>query len=122
MSTEPSYCGFLSLGGGAAPGRDRHPVDPRRPTSTPSRAGSAPTTSAPQELVRSLSGWNVRQQPTLPAELADAIADDVLDQFALAGTAEECAASPRDLQRTLPEVTGVRISAVPPLPHRLSNR
>ncbi len=71
----------------------------------------------PDDLVRSLSGWDFRQQPTLPGELAGAISDDVLDQFALAGTPEECADRLRDLQRALPEVTGVRIYAVPPLPH-----
>ncbi len=71
----------------------------------------------PDDLVRSLSGWNFRQQPALPAELAASISDEILEQFALAGTPEECAAKLRDVQRALPEVTGVRIYAVPPLPH-----
>jgi hypothetical protein len=38
----------------------------------------------------------------------------VLDEFALAGTPEECAQRLRALQSELPEVTGVRIYAVPP--------
>jgi 5,10-methylenetetrahydromethanopterin reductase len=70
----------------------------------------------PEELVHALSGWDFRAQPTLPAALAGAITDEILDQFALAGTPEECAARLRELGRALPEVTGVRIYAVPPLP------
>jgi alkanesulfonate monooxygenase SsuD/methylene tetrahydromethanopterin reductase-like flavin-dependent oxidoreductase (luciferase family) len=50
----------------------------------------------------------------LPAELADLITDDVLDQFALAGTPDECAQRIRDITRELPEVTGVRLYALPP--------
>lgn len=73
--------------------------------------------TVPEELVRSLHGWDFRKQPALPAELAEAITDDILDQFALAGTPEECAAKLHGLGRALPEVTGVRIYAVPPLPH-----
>jgi 5,10-methylenetetrahydromethanopterin reductase len=72
--------------------------------------------SVPEKLVRALRGWNFRKQPVLPAELAARITDDILDTFALAGTPEECATKLRALQRSLPEVTGVRIYAVPPLP------
>lgn len=61
---------------------------------------------------------NAAKRPAAIGILWTAAADDVLDQFALAGTAEECAARLRVLQRELPEVTGVRIYAVPPLPSR----
>lgn len=46
--------------------------------------------------------------------LADLITDEVLDQFALAGTAEECAERLLRLRRELSLVTGVRVYAVPP--------
>ena len=67
-----------------------------------------------EDLVRAISRWNFRDQPILPQELADAISDDMVDQFALSGTAEECAQRLRDLERALPGVTGVRLYAEPP--------
>jgi len=36
----------------------------------------------------------------------------VVDQFALAGTSDECAQRLRALRRDLPEVTGVRLYAM----------
>jgi 5,10-methylenetetrahydromethanopterin reductase len=69
----------------------------------------------PDEVVEVLSSrWDFWTQPQLPAELAKLITDDILDEFALAGTAEECAARLRQIQQDLPEVTGLRIYAVPP--------
>ena len=66
-------------------------------------------------MVEALSTrWDFWTQAQFPRELADLITDDVLDEFALAGTAEECAARLRQLQLALPEVTGLRIYAVPP--------
>jgi alkanesulfonate monooxygenase SsuD/methylene tetrahydromethanopterin reductase-like flavin-dependent oxidoreductase (luciferase family) len=70
--------------------------------------------SVPEEVVRALSTWDFWTQPMLPDHLADLITDDVLDQFAIAGTAEECAERLRQLQRDLPEMTGVRFYALPP--------
>jgi 5,10-methylenetetrahydromethanopterin reductase len=72
--------------------------------------------SVPSSVVAALSRWNFRNEPQLPDELADLITDDILDEFALAGTPEECAQRLLVLQRALPEVTGLRIYAVPPLP------
>jgi 5,10-methylenetetrahydromethanopterin reductase len=70
----------------------------------------------PDEVVEALSSrWDFWTQPQLPAELAKLITDDILDEFALAGTAEECAARLRQIQQDLPEVTGLRIYAVPPV-------
>ena len=69
----------------------------------------------PDDVVEALSTrWDFWTQAQFPRELADLITDDVLDEFALAGTAEECAARLRQLQLALPEVTGLRIYAVPP--------
>jgi 5,10-methylenetetrahydromethanopterin reductase len=73
-----------------------------------------PQFDVPEDVVQALATWDFWTQPELPAHLADRITDDVLDQFALAGTAEECAERLRQLQRALPEVTGVRLYAVPP--------
>ena len=68
----------------------------------------------PEDVVQALASWDFWTQPYLPAELADLITDDVLDKFALAGTPEECAERLRAFQRDLPEVTGVRLYAIPP--------
>jgi 5,10-methylenetetrahydromethanopterin reductase len=69
----------------------------------------------PDEVVEALSSrWDFWTQAQFPKELADLITDEILDEFALAGTAEECAARLRHIQQALPEVTGLRIYAVPP--------
>jgi len=69
----------------------------------------------PEHVVEALSTrWDFWTQAEFPRELADLISDDILDEFALAGTAEECAVRLRQIQRLLPEVTGLRIYAVPP--------
>ena len=69
----------------------------------------------PDNVVEALSSrWDFWTQAQFPRELADLITDDILDEFALAGTAEECAARLRHIQQALPEVTGLRIYAVPP--------
>ena len=47
----------------------------------------------PDDVVEaSRTQWDFWTQPQLPADLARLITDDILDEFALAGTAEECAA------------------------------
>jgi 5,10-methylenetetrahydromethanopterin reductase len=68
----------------------------------------------PEDVIEALASWDFWTQAHFPDRLADLISDDVLDQFALAGTPEECADRLRALQRELPEATGVRIYAVPP--------
>jgi 5,10-methylenetetrahydromethanopterin reductase len=69
----------------------------------------------PDEVVEALSTrWDFWTQSQFPSELSDLITDEILDQFALAGTAEECAARLLQIQAALPEVTGLRIYAVPP--------
>jgi len=68
----------------------------------------------PEHVIAALAKWDFWTQPYLPAELAALITDDVLDQFALAGTPEECAQRLRDLHAALPDVTGVRLYALPP--------
>jgi 5,10-methylenetetrahydromethanopterin reductase len=70
--------------------------------------------NVPEHVIQALASWDFWTQAQFPDRLADLISDDVLDQFALAGTPEECADRLRALQRELPEVTGVRIYAVPP--------
>jgi 5,10-methylenetetrahydromethanopterin reductase len=74
----------------------------------------------PDHVVEALSTrWDFWTQATFPSELADLITDDILDEFALAGTAEECAERLLEIQAALPEVTGLRIYAVPPGGHSL---
>jgi alkanesulfonate monooxygenase SsuD/methylene tetrahydromethanopterin reductase-like flavin-dependent oxidoreductase (luciferase family) len=69
----------------------------------------------PDDVVEALaSRWDFWTQAQFPRELAELITDEILDEFALAGTAEECAARLRHIQQALPEVTGLRIYAVPP--------
>lgn len=70
----------------------------------------------PEPLVTALRRWNFRAEPRLPAELGELITDEILDKFALAGTPAECAERLRSVAAALPEVTGLRIYAVPPLP------
>ncbi|HZP96453.1 MAG TPA: LLM class flavin-dependent oxidoreductase [Candidatus Limnocylindria bacterium] len=70
--------------------------------------------NVPEHVVEALASWDFWTEARFPDRLADLISDEVLDQFALAGTPEECAARLLALQRELPEVTGVRIYAVPP--------
>lgn len=70
--------------------------------------------NVPEHVVQALARWDFWTQPYLPAELADLITDDVLDQFALAGTPEECAERLRALKRDLPEITGVRLYTITP--------
>lgn len=70
--------------------------------------------NVPEHVIEALATWDFWTQAEFPDRLADLITDDVLDQFALAGTPEECAQRLRALQSELPEVTGVRIYAVPP--------
>jgi 5,10-methylenetetrahydromethanopterin reductase len=69
----------------------------------------------PDDVVEALSSeWDFWTQAELPTHLARLITDDILDDFALAGTAEECAMRLCQIQEALPEITGLRIYAVPP--------
>jgi alkanesulfonate monooxygenase SsuD/methylene tetrahydromethanopterin reductase-like flavin-dependent oxidoreductase (luciferase family) len=58
--------------------------------------------------------WDMWSQPDLPAELAALIADDVLDQFTVAGEPGECAERLGRIAAERPEATGIRIQAHPP--------
>ena len=62
-----------------------------------------------------LSRWDFRSVRALPADAEAALTDDILDDFAVAGTPSECAQRIVALKRALPEVTGLRIEAVPPV-------
>jgi 5,10-methylenetetrahydromethanopterin reductase len=69
----------------------------------------------PEHVIQALAErWDFWTEAEFPRELAELITDDILDEFALAGTAEECAARLQQIQRDLPEITGLRIYAVPP--------
>jgi len=70
--------------------------------------------NVPEHVIAALAKWDFWTQPYLAAELAALITDDVLDQFAVAGTPEECAQRIRGLHAALPDVTGVRLYALPP--------
>jgi 5,10-methylenetetrahydromethanopterin reductase len=67
----------------------------------------------PESLERKLKGWNFRAQPVPPDDIKEAIPDDILDRFTVAGTPEECAERLRALHRALPDVTGFRLYLVP---------
>lgn len=67
----------------------------------------------PADLVRALAKWNFRALPIPPQEIREAISDDVVDQFAVAGTPRDCAERLRSLASDLPDVTGFRMYAVP---------
>jgi 5,10-methylenetetrahydromethanopterin reductase len=98
----PAAQGILWMAGAEKYSRQR--ADWRRPKEF----------AVPEHVIAALAKWDFWTQPYLPAELADLITDDVLDQFALAGTPEECAQRLRDLRGALPDVTGVRLYALPP--------
>jgi alkanesulfonate monooxygenase SsuD/methylene tetrahydromethanopterin reductase-like flavin-dependent oxidoreductase (luciferase family) len=71
--------------------------------------------SVPPHVIEALrTRWNMWAQPQLPDELAAMISDDILDQFAVAGNAEECADRLVQIVAERPEATGLRIQAHPP--------
>jgi len=68
-----------------------------------------------REVIEALrTGWDMWSQPDLPAQLATMIADDVLDQFTVAGEPVECAERLERIAAERPEATGIRIQAHPP--------
>jgi 5,10-methylenetetrahydromethanopterin reductase len=58
--------------------------------------------------------WDMWREPDLPDELAAMIADEVLDQFTVAGAPDECAERLAAIVAERPEATGIRIQAHPP--------
>ena len=98
----PAAQGILWMAGAEKYSRQRS--DWRRPTEF----------NVPEHVIAALAKWDFWTQPYLAPELADLITDDVLDQFAIAGTPEECAERIRELHAALPDVTGVRLYALPP--------
>jgi len=98
----PAAQGILWMAGAEKYSRQR--ADWRRPTEF----------NVPEHVITALANWDFWTQPYLARELADLITDDVLDQFAIAGTPEECAQRIRELHAALPDVTGVRLYALPP--------
>jgi len=98
----PAAQGILWMAGAEKYSRQR--ADWRRPTEF----------NVPEHVITALANWDFWTQPYLARELADLISDDVLDQFAIAGTPEECAQRIRELHAALPDVTGVRLYALPP--------
>ena len=101
-ATRPAAQGILWMAGAEKYSRER--ADWKRPDEF----------RVPEHVVAALAKWDFWTSPYLPTELADLITDDVLDQFALAGTPEECAQRIRHLVSGLPGVTGVRLYALPP--------
>ena len=98
----PAAQGILWMAGAEKYSRQRS--DWQRPTEF----------AVPEHVIAALAKWDFWTQPYLAPELADLISDDVLDQFAIAGTPEECAQRIRELHAALPDVTGVRLYALPP--------
>jgi 5,10-methylenetetrahydromethanopterin reductase len=101
-ATRPAAQGILWMAGAEKYSRER--PDWTRPSEF----------RVPDHVVSALAKWDFWTSPYLPMELADMITDDVLDQFALAGTPEECAQRVRHITAALPGVTGVRLYALPP--------
>jgi len=101
-ATRPAAQGILWMAGAEKYSRER--ADWKRPDEF----------RVPDHVVEALAKWDFWTSPYLPKELADLITDDILDQFALAGTPEECAQRIRAMVRELPGVTGVRMYALPP--------
>jgi 5,10-methylenetetrahydromethanopterin reductase len=98
----PAAQGILWMAGAEKYSRQR--ADWRRPKEF----------DVPEHVIDALAKWDFWTQPYLAPELAALITDDVLDQFAVAGTPEECAQRIRELHAALPDVTGVRLYALPP--------
>jgi 5,10-methylenetetrahydromethanopterin reductase len=89
-------------------GAEQYSVD-RRDWRTPSEF------NVPREVVDALrTRWDMWSEPELPDELAALIADDVLDQFVVAGEPAECAVRMAAIVAERPEATGIRIQAHPP--------
>ncbi len=64
----------------------------------------------PEHVVNALTtGWDMWNQPELPRALEALIDDRILDEFAVAGTADECAERLREISAALPEITGFRV-------------
>ncbi len=70
---------------------------------------------APSDLVGALATrWDTWAEPDLPDEMAEAITDELIDSFAVAGTPAECAERLVQIARDRPEATGMRLQAYPP--------
>jgi 5,10-methylenetetrahydromethanopterin reductase len=73
-----------------------------------------PQFKAPESVVDAISKWDFwAVGQTLPDELARLITPDILDQFAVAGTPQECAQRLREIKTYAP-FTGIRTYTVPP--------
>ncbi len=69
-----------------------------------------PQFDVPETLVRALTtGWDMWHEPDLPSPLEAMIDDRILDEFAVAGTVDECADRLRVVAAALPDVTGFRV-------------
>ena len=78
-----------------------------------------PGFDVPRATVDALAkGWDMWRDPTLPAHLGALIGDDVLDQFTVWGTPEECAARLGALAREAPGATGFRLKLPIPVKNK----
>ena len=62
--------------------------------------------------------WDMWKDPQLPDDLAALITDDLLDQFTVWGTPDECARRLRALAAEAPGVTGFRVKLPIPVKTR----
>ena len=75
--------------------------------------------TVPRSTIDALSArWKMWTDPELPADLGALITDDVLDQFTVWGTPEECAAKLRTLEANSPGATGFRTKLTLPVKSR----
>lgn len=75
--------------------------------------------SVPRSTVEALaSRWKMWTDPDLPADLGALITDDVLDQFTVWGTPDECARRLRQIAAEAPGATGFRTKLALPVRSR----
>jgi 5,10-methylenetetrahydromethanopterin reductase len=85
----------------------------QRPWATP------PGFDVPRSTVEALAkGWDMWKDPRLPDDLAALITDDLLDQFTVWGTPDECARRLRALAAEAPGATGFRVKLPIPVKTR----
>lgn len=73
-----------------------------------------PDFTVPDDVVEALATkWDMWSGEIMPPEVEALITDDILDQFTIAGTPDECVEPLARLARDLPEVTGFRFKLPP---------
>jgi 5,10-methylenetetrahydromethanopterin reductase len=73
-----------------------------------------PDFAVPDHVVEALATqWDMWSGELMPADVEALITDEILDQFTVAGTPDDCVAPLTSLARDLPEITGFRFKLPP---------